>query len=234
MRWCSVSEEAWWCCACCGSCWGRPRSRWFSLWPSRRWCSSCWSCESWRSWESAVFPRGSQPLPVMRGDYYYCWLTNCWLTNSWLTNSWLTDYVPEEDEGVSCGARRVWGRRWASSWQRGPTPDTAGWSLGREDRHSPSEQSAAPSTRGDLGVCLVETGRHWGPSCRQAAWWRCSTAGSLWRGQRVSILPPSNILHQLYLPFEDMKFFARFDWSSSFWGGIPKSSIIHDSWSPRE
>ena len=29
-----------------------------------------------------------------------------------------------------------------------------------------------------------------------------------------------------------MKFFARFDWSSSFWGGIPKSSMIQDSWSP--
>ena len=179
MRWCLVSEEAWWCCACCGWCWDRPRSRSSSLWPSRRWCSSCWSCESWRSLESAVFPRGSQPLPVMRGDYYDCWLLiDCWL--------------PEEGEGVSCVARRVSGRRWASSWQPGPTPDTAGWSLGREDRHSPSEQSAAPSTRGDLGVCLAETGRRWGPSCRQAAWWPCSTGGSLGGTERetVSIPPP--------------------------------------------
>ena len=35
-----------------------------------------------------------------------------------------------------------------------------------------------------------------------------------------------------HLPLEDMKFFARFDWSSNFCGGIPKSSIIHDNWSP--
>ena len=65
-RWCSGSEEAWWCCACCGWCSARPRSHWFSLWPTRRWCSSCWSCGSWRSWESAGFPRDSRPLPVLR------------------------------------------------------------------------------------------------------------------------------------------------------------------------
>lgn len=68
MRWCSVSEEAWWCCVCCGWCWDRPRWRSFSLWPSRRWCSSCWSCGSWRSLESAVFPRDSLPLPEEAGE----------------------------------------------------------------------------------------------------------------------------------------------------------------------
>ena len=51
-----------------------------------------------------------------------------------------------------------------------------------------------------------------------------------WRGNNSIIFPFYKII--FYLPFEDMKFFARFDWSSNFCGGIPKSSIIHDNWSP--
>ena len=37
-----------------------------------------------------------------------------------------------------------------------------------------------------------------------------------------------------FVPFEEIKFFARFDWSSSFWGGIPNSSMMQDSWSPEK
>jgi len=46
-----------------------------------------------------------------------------------------------------------------------------------------------------------------------------------------TVVPSGSVVAVQYrgYPLEDMKFFARFDWSRSFCGGIPKSSIIHDN-----
>lgn len=43
--------------------------------------------------------------------------------------------------------------------------------------------------------------------------------------------PSVTVWQYLGYPLELMKLRALFDWSSSFWGGIPSNSIIHASWS---
>jgi len=46
-----------------------------------------------------------------------------------------------------------------------------------------------------------------------------------------TVVPSGNVVAVQYrgYPFEEIKFLALFDWSNSFCGGMPSSSIMHDS-----
>ena len=214
MRVCWVSEEAWWCCVCCGWCWGPcpppPRT---SPWPTRRWCSSCWSCGNLKSLESEVCPRDSLPPPGTS--------TILEIVFKIIDPHDSSDDIPEEVLVIFFSAKHVWEQHWESFLLQDPTPDTSWWSQETADHHNPWERSAVLLIQEVLLVCLVYFCLRSGQLFHQAEWSLCSSEDILNRREdsvtelltTLSMIPASSqasSLHNQYLTFRGDEIFCTF------------------------